>query len=95
MGAIAVPAERYWGAQTQRSLQNFRIGTAERMPLPLIHALALVKKAAARANVGAAACSTGSLGAAIADAADEVIAGKPTRNFRWSSGRPARAPRPT
>ena len=48
-GPIEVPAERYWGAQTQRSLQNFRIGV-ERMPPPLIHALGLVKQAAARAN---------------------------------------------
>src|SRR5688572_28960125 len=48
-GPIAVPADSYWGAQTQRSLQNFRIG-GERMPLPLIHALALVKQAAAFVN---------------------------------------------
>ena len=41
-GDIDVPADRYWGAQTQRSLQNFRIGD-ERMPMPLIHALAIVK----------------------------------------------------
>ena len=50
MGEVAVPAERYWGAQTQRSLENFRIG-GERMPLPLIRALALQKKAAALANM--------------------------------------------
>ena len=50
-GPIAVPADRYWGAQTQRSLQNFRIGgERERMPLPLVHALVLVKKAAAHVN---------------------------------------------
>ena len=48
-GPIEVPADRYWGAQTQRSLQNFRIGE-ERMPLPLIRALALVKRAAAEVN---------------------------------------------
>ena len=48
-GPIEVPAERYWGAQTQRSIQNFRIGD-ERMPRPLVHALGLVKQAAARAN---------------------------------------------
>ena len=41
MGEIAVPADRLWGAQTQRSLENFRIG-GERMPLPLIRALAVV-----------------------------------------------------
>ena len=48
-GPIEVPADRYWGAQTQRSLENFRIG-AERMPLPVIHALALIKRAAAEVN---------------------------------------------
>ncbi|MGJ4855068.1 class II fumarate hydratase [Labrys sp. KB_33_2] len=48
-GTIEVPAGHYWGAQTQRSLENFRIG-AEKMPRPLIHALGLIKLAAARAN---------------------------------------------
>jgi fumarate hydratase, class II len=48
-GPIEVPADRYWGAQTQRSIGNFRIGT-ERMPLPLIRALATVKQAAAEVN---------------------------------------------
>jgi fumarate hydratase, class II len=48
-GPIEVPADRYWGAQTQRSLQNFRIGT-ETMPLPLVRALGIVKLAAARVN---------------------------------------------
>ena len=48
-GPIDIPADRLWGAQTQRSLQNFRIGT-ERMPLPLIHAFGLVKRAAAEVN---------------------------------------------
>ena len=49
MGEIAVPAERLWGAQTQRSLENFRIG-GERMPLPLVRALGVIKGAAARTN---------------------------------------------
>ena len=48
-GPIEVPADRYWGAQTQRSLQNFRIGT-ETMPLPLVRALGIVKQAAAVVN---------------------------------------------
>ena len=48
-GPIEVPADRYWGAQTERSLQNFRIGD-ERMPMPLIHALGIVKRAAAETN---------------------------------------------
>ena len=45
-GPIEVPADRYWGAQTQRSLQNFRIG-ADRMPTPVVRAFGIVKKAAA------------------------------------------------
>lgn len=49
LGAVEVPADRYWGAQTQRSLENFPIG-GERMPAALIHAFALQKQAAARAN---------------------------------------------
>ena len=49
-GPIEVPADRYWGAQTQRSLENFRIG-GERMPIPLIHAFGIQKKAAALANM--------------------------------------------
>ncbi len=48
-GPIEVPAHRYWGAQTQRSIQNFKIGT-EHMPAPLVHALGLVKQAAALVN---------------------------------------------
>ena len=50
LGPVPVPAERLWGAQTQRALETFRISD-ERMPLPLVRALALVKKATARANV--------------------------------------------
>ena len=49
-GAIEVPADRYWGAQTQRSLQNFKIG-GELMPRPVVHALGVVKRAAAITNV--------------------------------------------
>ena len=56
-GVIEVPADRYWGAQTQRSLENFRIG-GERMPEPLIHALGLVKRAAARGQRRRSAVST-------------------------------------
>ena len=53
MGEIQVPADRYWGAQTQRSHENFRIGT-ERMPEEIVHAFGVLKKAAARANHTAA-----------------------------------------
>jgi len=87
MGAIEVPAERYWGAQTQRSLENFRIG-GELMPEPLIHALAIQKKAAALANIELGALDR-SLGAALVAAADEVIAGKHKSEFPlvvWQTG---------
>lgn len=49
MGEVRVPADRYWGAQTQRSFENFKIG-GERMPVEIIRAFALLKKAAALAN---------------------------------------------
>ena len=49
MGNVEVPSEAYWGAQTQRSRQNFKIG-GETLPQPMIHAMALVKKAAAHTN---------------------------------------------
>src|ERR1700720_354946 len=48
-GPIEVPADRYWGAQTERSRQNFRIGQ-DRMPMPIIHALGIVKLASAETN---------------------------------------------
>ncbi len=86
-GAIDVPADRYWGAQTQRSLANFRIGT-ERMPAPLIHALGLVKQAAVRANVRLAVLER-ETGAAIDKAAGEVAAGMLDDHFPlvvWQTG---------
>jgi fumarate hydratase, class II len=87
MGEVAVPAQRYWGAQTQRSLENFRIG-GERMPLPLIRSLALQKKAAAEANVALKALDR-RLGTAIAAAAQAVIDGKHDDEFPlvvWQTG---------
>jgi fumarate hydratase, class II len=87
MGEVAVPMERYWGAQTQRSLENFRIG-GERMPAPLIRALALEKKAAAIANMALGELDA-KLGKAIVAAADEVIAGKHEQEFPlvvWQTG---------
>jgi fumarate hydratase, class II len=86
-GPIEVPADRYWGAQTERSLRNFRIGS-ERMPLPLIHALAVIKRAAAEVNH-----ELGSLDArrakAIVRAAQEVIDSKLDGHFPlavWQTG---------
>ncbi|HRK95366.1 MAG TPA: class II fumarate hydratase [Rhodospirillales bacterium] len=87
MGTIAVPADRYWGAQTQRSLENFRIG-GERMPLPLIRALGVQKKAAARANVALGQLDE-RISSAIVAAADEVIEGRLDDHFPlvvWQTG---------
>jgi fumarate hydratase class II len=86
-GPIDVPAEHYWGAQTQRSLQNFKIG-GQTMPLPLIHAYGLLKKAAALTNVKFGALDA-ALGEVIVKAADEVIAGKMDEEFPlvvWQTG---------
>lgn len=73
MGDIEVPADRLWGAQTQRSLQNFRIGS-ERMRRPMIRAMGLVKQAAARVNAELGGIPT-EVAQAIDGAAEEVIRG--------------------
>src|SRR5437870_11788249 len=86
-GPIEVPAERLWGAQTQRSLQNFRIGS-EKMPPALIKALAQVKRAAAQVNMDLRVLDS-KKGRAIIEAADEVIAGKHDGEFPlavWQTG---------
>jgi fumarate hydratase class II len=81
MGAIDVPAERYWGAQTQRSLENFPIGRDRHVwGPPIIRAFGVLKKAAALANVELGRLAP-ELGAAIADAAQEVIDGKLDAEF--------------
>ena len=87
MGEIAVPADRYWGAQTQRSLENFRIG-GERMPPALIRALGLAKLAAARSNL-ALGLLDAKLGKAIIRAAEEVADGTLAEHFPlvvWQTG---------
>jgi len=86
-GPIEVPADRYWGAQTQRSLRNFRIGD-ERMPVPLIRALGLVKQAAAKANMKLGKLDP-KIGEAIFNAAGEVSDGKLDEHFPlvvWQTG---------
>ena len=86
-GAIEVPAARYWGAQTQRSLGNFKIGT-ERMPRPLIRGLGIVKRAAALVNKELGVLDP-KLADAIAEAAQEVIDGKLGGEFPlvvWQTG---------
>jgi fumarate hydratase class II len=86
-GPIEVPADRLWGAQTQRSLGNFEI-SAERMPLALIHALALVKKAAALTNQELEVLDPRKAQAIVA-AADEVLTGQHDEEFPlvvWQTG---------
>ena len=87
LGPMEVPDEAYWGAQTQRSLINFAIGQ-ERMPLPVVHALALIKKAAARVNqrIGELPADLAWL---IEQAANEVLAGQHDEQFPvmvWQTG---------
>ncbi len=87
MGEIEVPADRYWGAQTQRSLEHFSIGT-DLIPIELIHAYGILKKSAALAN-----CELGLLPANLKDlivaAAEEVASGKLDGHFPlhvWMTG---------
>ncbi|EFE94600.1 class II fumarate hydratase [Serratia odorifera] len=87
MGPIEVPADRLWGAQTQRSLEHFRI-SSEKMPTALIHALALTKRAAASVNVDLGLLPA-ERGKAIIQAADEVLADKHANEFPlsvWQTG---------
>ncbi len=87
LGPIEVPANAYWGAQTQRSLINFAIGD-ERMPLAIVHALALVKKAAARVHTRDGELPT-DIARLIEQAADEILAGQHDAQFPlvvWQTG---------
>src|SRR5579862_5199728 len=87
MGDIEVPADRYWGAQTQRSLEHFAIGD-DRMPKRLYHAYGYVKKAAAQVNAASGRLAQWKA-EAIVRAADEVIAGKLDEHFPlhvWQTG---------
>ncbi len=86
-GPIDVPASAYWGAQTQRSIANFPFGERERMPIGIIHALAIVKQAAARVN--RAHGLPGEIADAIEAAAAEVASGKFDDQFPlviWQTG---------
>jgi fumarate hydratase class II len=87
LGPIEVPADAYWGAQTQRSIENFPFPATERMPIAIVHALALVKQAAARVNRqhGLAADKADAIEAAAA----EIVAGKLDDQFPlviWQTG---------
>ena len=86
-GPIEVPADRYWGAQAQRSLGNFKIGW-EKQPLPIVRALGIVKRAAAEANMELGRLDP-KIGEAIVAAAQEVIDGKLDDHFPlvvWQTG---------
>ena len=91
MGEVRVPADKYWGAQTQRSHENFPIGVGiETMPREIIHAFGILKKAAARANhtLKPEKMTAEKLNA-ISAAADEVISGKLSEHFPlvvWQTG---------
>lgn len=87
MGEVKVPADKYWAAQTQRSFENFKIGT-EKMPLEITHAFGILKKAAALANRNLGKLSDEKC-AAIVAACDEVIDGKLNDHFPlvvWQTG---------
>ena len=87
MGEMRVPSDALWGAQTQRSVENFPIGD-ETMPDEIIHAFGILKKAAAQANVELGVLDE-HIGTLIADACDELLAGKLAGNFPlkvWQTG---------
>ena len=87
IGEIEVPFDAYWGAQTQRSLKNFDIGT-EKMPAPVVRALGIQKKAAAQANMEQGSLAL-DIGNAIVEAADNVIDGTLADQFPlavWQTG---------
>ena len=88
IGEVKVPADKYWGAQTERSRNNFKIGPSASMPIEIVHAFAYLKKAAAHAN-----CQLGVLPEdkrdLISAACDEIIAGKLNDQFPlviWQTG---------
>jgi fumarate hydratase class II len=87
-GEIEVPGDAYWGAQTQRSIENFPFGARERMPIEIVHALGFVKQAAARVNARDGALDP-ALGEAIQQAAGEVARGEHDDQFPlviWQTG---------
>ena len=88
MGAVNVPADKYWGAQTERSRNNFKIGVEASMPLEVVYGFAYLKKSAAHAN-----CDLGVLSAEkrdqISEVCDEILAGKHNDQFPlviWQTG---------
>ena len=88
LGEVRVPAEAWWGAQTERSRQNFRIGPPASMPREVIHAFAVLKKAAALTNVELGRLDAARAGL-IGRACDEILAGTHDAQFPlvvWQTG---------
>jgi len=88
LGEVQVPVNKYWGAQTQRSKMNFKIGPAASMPREIIDAFAYLKKAAALTNAGLGVLD-GEKAKLIAQVCDEILAGKLYDNFPlviWQTG---------
>ncbi|MBV6647986.1 MAG: class II fumarate hydratase, partial [Cyclobacteriaceae bacterium] len=89
MGEVKVPAEKYWGAQTQRSKDNFKIGGPNmQMPMEIVQAFAILKKSTAQANQELGVLST-EKSELISKACDEVLAGKLNDQFPlviWQTG---------
>ncbi len=89
MGPVEVPADKYWGAQTQRSINNFKIGGAKhQMPIEIIHAFAILKKAAALTNAELGVLSDEKANA-IAEVCEEILQGKLDDQFPlvvWQTG---------
>jgi fumarate hydratase class II len=86
-GPLEIPADRLWGAQTERSLHNFRIGT-ERMPIKIVHALGVIKRASAEVNRQLGSLD-GKRASAIAAVAQDIADGKLDEHFPlsvWQTG---------
>src|SRR6188508_3738641 len=87
-GPIQVPGDSYWGAQTERSIENFPFGPREQMPIEIVHALGFIKQAAARVNARAGLLDA-EIAEAIQQAAAEVARGDLDREFPlviWQTG---------
>ena len=87
MAEVKVPSDKYWGAQTQRSIENFKIGT-NKMPIEVIHAFAVLKKAAAEANKECNVISEDKV-KLISKVADELLTGSLDDQFPlvvWQTG---------
>ena len=91
-GPIEVPGDAYWGAQTERSIENFPFGPREQMPLEIVHALGFIKQAAARVNARIGGLDPKLAEVDPAGRRAKSRAAISTASSRWSSGRPGRAP---